>query len=92
MVHGLMTPPDMRYVGGFERRVGTDGLVEFVCSVAKVEGKKMTFLNIGVEDTRDMAMKWIGDTIQMKRDLNREDVQAPDKYDRMGVVVNHVQV
>lgn len=91
MVHGVRLPPDMHYVGGFEQRKGTDGMVEFVGSVAKVEGKTMTLLNVGIEDTKEGIMQWIKDTIQMKRDLVRDDVQAPDKYDRMGVVQGHVQ-
>lgn len=83
---------DVHFVGTVKERVGTDGLVEYVGSVAKVEGRTMTFLNLGVEDTKEAALQWVKDTIQMKRDLNREDVQAPDKYDRNGVVVTHQQV
>ena len=82
----------MRYVGTVKECLGSDGLVEYVGSVAKVEGRAMTFLNLGVEDTKEAALQWVKDTIQMKRDLNREDVQAPDKYDRNGVVANHKQV
>ena len=91
MVYGI-AQPEIHFTGTYVRRKGTDGLVEFVGTVSKVEGKTMTVLNVGIEDTPEAIYKWLKDTIAMKRDLNREDVQAPDKYDRMGVTTNHIQV
>ena len=79
----------MKLIGSFDTRRGTDGLIEYVGAVAKQEGATLTVLTVGVEDTREAILQWIKDTIAMIRDLGREDVQALDKYDRMGVTRPH---
>ncbi|HEX6824873.1 MAG TPA: hypothetical protein VF077_01045 [Nitrospiraceae bacterium] len=82
---------DFHYVGSVAQRTGTDGMTEYVGVVCRNDSGHMTVLNMGVEDTREGIVQWVRDTIQMKRDMGRDDVQAADKYDRMGVVKGHVQ-
>lgn len=55
---------------------------EFIGAVASQEGKVMTVLSIGCEDSEFAILNWIKETIRLMREAGRLDVQAPDMYDR----------
>jgi len=83
---------DKIYCAQVAPRITTDGTREYVGMVAKQEDGALTVLSLGVEDTVELAIEWCRETIRMMREMNREDVEAPDKYDRLGVVTGHITV
>jgi hypothetical protein len=55
---------------------------EFIGVVAKQEDKVLTVLTIGSEPDEKGILAWIEATIAEMRATGRDDVQAPDMYDR----------
>lgn len=45
--------------------------------------KEVTVLSVGEETTEGEILRWAGDTVQLMRNANRTDVQAPDMHDRL---------
>jgi hypothetical protein len=55
---------------------------EYIGTVCKQEGKNLTVLTVGAEQSEWDILDWIKNTIDLMRAEGREDVQAPDMYDR----------
>ena len=78
---------DFFLVGSF--RHVPNGRGEYVGCVAKQQGKEMTVLAVGCEDTEHGILDWIKNTIALMRESGKLNVQAPDKYDRMRDTLAH---
>lgn len=55
---------------------------EFIGVVAKQEGTTLEVLTVGAEADERGILEWIKATIAEMRATGRDDVQAPDMYDR----------
>jgi hypothetical protein len=55
---------------------------DYVGIIAKHEGKTITVLTLGAEDSETAILMWLRGTIAAMREQGRTDVQLPDKYDR----------
>jgi hypothetical protein len=58
---------------------------EYIGVVSKLEGKDLTVLTIGAEQSEWDILDWIKNTIDLMRAEGKLDVQAPDMYDRARV-------
>ena len=61
---------------------------EYIGVVCKQQGTTMEVLCVGAEVTEFAILEWIRDTIKLMRSAGKENVQAPDMYDRMPKIVN----
>lgn len=56
---------------------------EWLATIAQQLPDELIVLSVGIEDTEDAVLAWAGGSMQLMIDSGRDDVQLPDKYDRL---------
>ena len=75
-------PGEFFLVGSFKHVPKENRYIGVVC---KQQGKELTVLTVGEEATEWAILDWIKATVDLMRAEGREDVQAPDMFDRAQV-------